>query len=118
MAFMTEMTKPKDLAEIYMKSFFGFEPLEAMRPILAEDLVFEGPFLNSFTAKEYLDSLHANPPVDVHYIIEKAYQDENSACLVYQFIKPGVNTRMAQTFEIEDGKIHKIKLVFDTAAFT
>lgn len=112
------MAKPLDLAEIYMRSFFGLEPLEAMSTILAQDLIFEGPFLKSFTAKEYLDSLRENPPEDARYFIEKAYEDENSACLVYWFSKPGVDTRMAQTFEIEDGKIHKIKLVFDTNAFT
>ncbi|MEW8452969.1 MAG: nuclear transport factor 2 family protein [Candidatus Thiodiazotropha sp.] len=111
------MTKPLDLAEKYMRSFFGMEPLAEMRAILAEDLLFEGPFLKSFTAKEYLDSLHENPPEDVSYVVEEAYEDENSACLVYWFSKPGVDTRMAQTFEIRDGKIHKIKLVFDTEAF-
>ncbi|MET0071233.1 MAG: nuclear transport factor 2 family protein [Candidatus Thiodiazotropha sp.] len=111
------MTKPIDLAERYMRSFFGMEPLEEMRAILAEDLVFEGPFLKSSTAKEYLDSLNENPPEDVRYVLEKAYEDEDSACLVYWYSKPGVDTRMAQTFEIENGKIHKIKLVFDTNAF-
>ena len=34
------------------------------------------------------------------------------------FSKPGVETRMAQTFEIADGQICRIKLVFDTSAFT
>jgi hypothetical protein len=112
------MIEPIELAQRYMRSFFGMEPLESMREILAEDLVFEGPYLKTFSAKEYLDSLRENPPEDVRYVLEKAYEDGSSACLIYWFSKPGVDTRMAQTFEIKDGKIHKIKLVFDSNAFT
>ena len=89
-----------------------------MTELFADDLVFEGPFYRSSTAKEYMDRLREDPPADVHYVMEKAYADENSACLVYLFSKPGVETRMAQTFEIADGKIGKIKLVFDSNAFT
>lgn len=112
------MTKPLDLAESYMKSFFGQAPLEMMSTLFADDLVFEGPFHKSFTAKEYIDTLMEDPPKDVHYILEKTYEDENSACLIYMFSKHGVETRMVQTFEIADEKICKINLVFDTNAFT
>ena len=112
------MTKPLELAESYMKSFFGQAPLERMHKLFADDLVFEGPFQKSLSAKEYKDALRKNPPKDVHYILEKTYEDENSVCLIYMFSKPGVETRMVQTFEIADGKIQKIKLVFDTNAFT
>lgn len=112
------MTKPLDLAVSYMESFFGQAPLEMMSALFADDLVFEGPFHKSSTAKEYLDRLREDPPTDVHYVMEKTYEDEHSACLIYLFSKPGVETRMAQTFEIADGKISKINLVFDTNAFT
>ena len=115
---MREMGKPLDLAESYMKSFFGQAPLEMMKPLLAEDLVFDGPFHKSSTAREYLDALRENPLENAGYNLEAAFENENSACLVYLFSKPGVETRMAQTFEIENGKICRIKLVFDTGAFT
>ena len=112
------MTKPLELAESYMKSFFGQEPLEFMEPLLAESLIFDGPFHKSSSAKEYLDALRKNPPNDVHYDLEEVYENQNSACLVYLFSKPGVETRMVQIFEVKDGKISKIKLVFDTNAIT
>jgi hypothetical protein len=89
-----------------------------MEPLLAEDLIFDGPFHKSSTAKEYLDSLRENPPKNAHYNLEETFESDNSVCLIYLFSKPGVETRMAQTFEIADGKICKIKLVFDTDAFT
>lgn len=108
---------PLELAERYMKSFFGQASLEAMREILADDLMFEGPFFKANSAKEYLDRLTEDPPQDVSYELEQVYADEKSACLIYVFSKPGVNTRMVQTFEVADDKIRNIKLVFDTGAF-
>ena len=41
----------------------------------------------------------------------------SSACLIYQFSKPGVSTSMPQTFDTKDGKISSILLIFDTGAF-
>ena len=111
------MTKPLELAESYMKSFFGQAPLEMMNTLFADDLVFEGPFQKSSSAKEYMDTLREDPPKNVHYTLEKTYGDENSACLIYMFSKPGVETRMVQTFEIANDKICRINLVFDTKAF-
>lgn len=115
---MVEMAKPLELAQSYMRSFFGKQPLESMVPLLAEGLIFEGPLHRSTSAKEYLDALRDNPPKNVTYNLEAVYENKNSACLVYQFLKPGVETRMVQIFEVEDGKICKIKLVFDSREFT
>ena len=111
------MSKPLDLAGSYMKSFFGQAPLEMMGALFTDDLVFEGPFHQYSSAKEYLDALLDDPPTDVHYTLEKSYEDDSSACLIYTFSKYGVETRMVQTFEIANEKICKINLVFDTNAF-
>jgi len=112
------MAKPLDLAESYMKSFFGQAPLEKMSELFSDDLIFEGPFHKYITAKEYIDALMEDPPKDVNYVLEKSYEDENSVCLIYTFSKQELETRMVQLFEIADGKICKIHLVFDTSAFT
>ncbi len=112
------MNKPIELAQKFMESFFGQSPLESMEAILSEDLIFEGPFQSSKSAKKYLESLRENPPIDVNFEIEEVYENENSVCLIYQFSKPGVKTRMVQVFEVYDEKICKIKLVFDTRVFT
>jgi hypothetical protein len=46
-----------------------------------------------------------------------AFEDETSACLVYRFSKPDINTPMAQLFEIDNGKIGKNLLIFDSVPF-
>ncbi len=48
----------------------------------------------------------------------RSFEDKSGACLVYEFAKPGVCTPMTQLFEVRDGKISHILLVFDTGAFT
>lgn len=62
---MRTMTKPIDLAKRYMESFFGPMPLNTMEVLLSDDLVFDGPFHKSSTAKEYLNTLRQNPPINV-----------------------------------------------------
>ena len=66
-----------------MKSFFGQAPLEEMNALFSDKMIFEGPFHKSTTAREYIDTLKDNPPKDASYILEKTYQDEHSACLIY-----------------------------------
>lgn len=112
------MAKPVDLAERYMKAFFGRAPLEKMSELFSDDLVFEGPFHKYASAKQYIDALMEDPPKDVNYVLERIYEDESSVCLIYTFSKHGLETRMVQMFEVADGKICKIHLVFDTRAFT
>lgn len=109
---------PLELALKYMAAFFGEAPLTSMEALLADDLIFRGPFFEFESAKAYLASLKKDPPIDVKYRILDEYEKKDSACLIYQFSKPGVQTSMAQTFEVSDGKITKITLIFDTKAFT
>lgn len=110
--------RPVELAEKYMACFFGDAPLEFMEALLADDLIFRGPFYEFTSARDYLESLKANPPNDAKYKLENFYENDNSVCFIYLFTKSGIETLMAQTFEVDDGKISKINLIFDTKAFT
>ncbi len=108
---------PLEIAHKYMDCFYGKEPLEEMRALLAQDLHFEGPLYRFVTGGDYYQSLQDNPPENVNYEILNEYESENSACLVYLFRKPGVETLMAQTLEVENNKICQIRLIFDTSMF-
>ena len=108
---------PLKLAEQYMNCVYKTGDWEALRNILADDLKFSGPYFNFDSADEYVNSLRNDPPKDFEYQMIKNYEDISSACLVYQFSKPGISTSMSQTFWTNDGKITRILLVFDTGAF-
>ena len=109
--------KPLDLALQYMDSFFGEKPIEELATILDEHCSFVGPFHTSDTADAYIASLQKSPPDNVHYEIIRAYQDVNSACIIYQFLKSDISTPMAQLFEVRNEKICSIQLIFDTGVF-
>ena len=100
-----------------MEVFYSGRDAEELRPILADDLVFEGPFLRCESADDYIDSLRGDSREGLSYEVLWEFESGASACLVYRFAKPGVETVMAQVFETLRGRIARITLVFDTGAF-
>ena len=112
------MSNSIELAQKYMDAFFGKAPLESLEEIFADNLVFEGPYLYTTSARAYMNELRKNPPANVSYETEEIFEKENMVCMAYQFSKSGVKTRMVQIFEMNNEKISKIKLVFDTKTFT
>ena len=89
---------PLELAQYYLDCYYKTGDFKAIRNILADDLQFNGPFQHFESAASYVNALANNPPKNVAYKMIKSYCDETSACLVYQFLKPGVSTPMNQTF--------------------
>jgi len=107
---------PTELAKIYMMSFFGHKPLEKMKSILAEDLIFTGPFYKYNTAEDYIESLKENMPTEeLSYEILQEYEHENSCCIVYQSKKQGDDETMAQLFEVNENKITRIRLILNAS---
>jgi hypothetical protein len=110
--------EPLDLALNYMEIFYSDSDIEALGQILAKNLSFEGPFFQFDSAEDYLNSLRGDSREGLAYELIKSFADEASACLIYQFSKPGISMPMAQMFETDGDKIGKIVLIFDTGAFT
>ena len=109
---------PLQLARSYMEIFYSGEDLLRLVDLMSEDCHFKGPLFEFYSAKAYVESLIAGPPVDVRFTELTAYEDENSACLIYQFSKPGIEAMMCQRFIVVNGKINDILLIFDTGGFS
>jgi len=109
--------RPLELANKYMEIFYSGNQIDDLRQLFSNDFSFKGPFYEFDTAEAYIESLKAEPPAGFEYSIYQSYENESSACLIYQFSKPGVSVLMAQQFEIKNGRISRIFLIFDTAAF-
>ncbi len=107
-----------ELALKYMEIFFSGENIEELEHLFAEDLTFRGPLYEFNSAEDYIDSLKSDPLREFAYEIISSFENSSSARLVYRFTKPGVSTLMAQLFEVNDDKISKIVLVFDTSVFS
>ena len=110
--------KPLELSIRYMEIFYSGNNLEKLTDLLAENLSFRGSLFEFDSSEDYTDSLKKDPPKGMSYEIIKSFEDENSACLIYQFSKGNISTTMAQLFEVKDERISKINLIFDTNAFT
>ncbi len=106
-----------ELAQNYMEIIFGGGDLDRLNDLLSDDLSFEGPFYRFDTAAEYVDSLKTEPPQGFNYEMIQAFENGKSACLIYQFSKPGISIPMVQMFEVRDDRISRILLVFDTEPF-
>jgi len=108
---------PLMLARHYMTILFEQGDLNELGNVLAKNLYFSGPFYEFHSADAYIDALKSGPPRDFQYELIGAYEDGATACMMYQFQKPGLSVPMAQYFEIKDDRISRILLVFDTAPF-
>jgi len=109
--------KPLILALRYMDILYNKKEPHLLMEILDERCAFSGPLYHFHSAADYIDSLKKNPPDGFGFDLIRSYEDENTACLVYQFHKPGIRTPMAQFFEVRNDKILKILLIFDSALF-
>ncbi|MCU7947639.1 MAG: hypothetical protein KZQ72_13550 [Candidatus Thiodiazotropha sp. (ex Cardiolucina cf. quadrata)] len=109
---------PLELANKYMEIFYSGTSLDTLKELFSDQFKFKGPFFEFNTADEYISSLKSSPPDHFKYEIIESYQNDGSACLIYNFSKPGVTTIMTQSFKVTDNKISEILLVFDTKAFT
>jgi hypothetical protein len=101
-----------------MDVVFAGSNMDALNQLLADEFTFKGPFDEFDSPKSYIQSLQSDPPQGFEYEMIRSFETESCACLVYQFSKPGVSVPMAQIFEISNGKISKILLIFDTRSFT
>jgi len=108
---------PLRLALNYLEAFCSAN-IEALSELLADDLSFQGPFHTSGSAGEYLDALRSDPPEAAEFELLHSYEDAASACLVYQYTKPGVSVPMALMCKVRDGRISEILLIFDRMGFT
>lgn len=107
---------PLDLARAWLDHFCAGR-IDALAPLLADDLVVDGPFHHSTSAADYLAALRADPPRGLSCRVLHAFEAGPTACLVYRLAKDGVDTPVAQVFETGGGRIGRITLVFDSAPF-
>ncbi|WP_455220889.1 hypothetical protein [Kaarinaea lacus] len=106
-----------DLALRYMEIFYSGREPDRLQSILHTDLQFRGPFVQFDSAQDYIASVEADPPVGCSYRLLNAFENENVANLLYEFSKQGITTTMSQLFEVQNDKITRIVLIFDSAVF-
>ena len=103
------------LARRYLALFESGVELERLLDLLHPALRFEGPLASFHSARDYVAALQADPPrgCRVHPLHESG--DAHRACLFYELESGGARFPVAQLFDVEDGRITRIRLVFDAS---
>ncbi len=111
--------KPLEAALRFMHLFYSGsrDGITELESILSPDLHFQGPLYVCGSAREYIEALLADPPLEMSFRVIRSFESKDAACLIYDFQKRAIQTTMAQYFELRDGLITKIILVFDTSVF-
>ena len=81
---------PIDIALKYMDVFYSGENIELLRPLLADNLIFNGPFYSFNSAAEYIETLIKDPPRDMSYEIINSF--EKSGLALFKFNQGGTPT--------------------------
>lgn len=90
---------------------------DAVRKFLADDLDFQGSLEQHTSAEGFMGGLKmfAEKMYKDHTILEAIYSDDR-AFLLYDCTLANGSLRCSEYFHLEDGKIKKIRLTFDTHA--
>ena len=92
--------------------------VDALAPLLADDLQFTRPLLQCSSRTAYLESLHTDPPEPSTYRILGVTDSDDTVAVFYDYEKPSGALAVAQQFRFKDGQIAEIFLVFDASGFT
>lgn len=105
--------------EIALKfiEYFCAAKVECLASLLSSDLQFTGPLFSYNSAADYLAALRDDPPASADFKIMHISENTNSVAVFWQYQKETSEHAMAQLFTFENGKISKIKLVFDASPF-
>lgn len=75
-----------------------------------EDISFEGVLGSRSGAESYFNDMEK---MQLTYDIQKAFQDGNDVCLLYDLHISGITLFGCGWYVVEDGKIRSLRVVFD-----
>lgn len=96
----------------FLRCFCGSD-IDALEPLLAEDLQFSGPFHHFGSRYAYIQSLRDDPPEKCGYRIISLAESGDDVCVFYDYEKRDKPIMVAQLCRFKGKKIGEILLVFD-----
>ena len=105
------MTK-REVVQEFLRCFCSAD-VDALEPLLAEDLQFSGPYHHFGSRYAYIQSLREDPPEKCGYRVLAMAESGDDVCVFYDYKKIGKPITVAQLCKFKDRKISEILLVFD-----
>lgn len=109
-----------ETAQRFVQAFTGHD-VATMTSLLTEDFTFEGPMMQHDGRQDFLDSLSncAGWKMSVEFL--EALESDTQAVLLYRWSMHAPVSQsllMSEWYELRDGKICAVRLVFDSSQFT
>jgi ketosteroid isomerase-like protein len=112
------MTTPIEVAQSF-KAALGKGDLAAARKLMHDDMSFKGP-LDAFDKPEpYLEALKKLGAIVDRVEVKKLFADGDDVCMLYDMVTktPAGTAFISEWLTVRDGRIAKIRTVFDARPF-
>jgi ketosteroid isomerase-like protein len=117
-SFYAMPTQPIEVAQSF-KAALGKGDVAAARKLMHDDMTFQGP-LEAFSAPEpYLAALGKLASIVERIEVKKLFADGDDVCMLYDMVTrtPAGTAFIAEWLQVRDGRIAKIRTVFDARPF-
>jgi ketosteroid isomerase-like protein len=107
------------LIERYFDTFFQGPARHAdVRSWLSDDFVFTGPLMSAENADEYVQQLTAmGDELELYADIRKMVSEGDTVAVLVDFKSPAGVIPYAQWFQIREGKIARLEVIYDPRLF-
>jgi len=111
------MARPKDVVLAYHKAA-DTKDFEKARQLLHDNLEFSGPFDTFHKADDYLHAIRKLSAIVESVDIKLVVEDGNDVAMFCDLVTKVVGTSfVAEWYQVKDGKIVSIRVVFDARPF-
>jgi hypothetical protein len=115
---VTTMAGAKEVVMSF-EAAIGKNDWAAARAHLADRIEFEGPFDKFSRPEDYLAALQRLHPIVDRVDVKKMFVDGEDVCLLYDLVTntPAGTAFVAEWHHVINGKIDRIRVVFDARPF-
>jgi ketosteroid isomerase-like protein len=111
------MAEAGQVAEGFFDAWTG-KDFQRARGLLHDDVSFEGPIDSFSDADSYLASLRQLSGIVTGAEKRKVFVDGDDVCVIYDLkTAPVPSSRTCEWYQVRDGKIASVSVVFDTRPF-
>lgn len=104
--------------EYFSKFFSGTARHSLVRDYLMDDFNFQGPMMEAHSAQEYIGQLQSmGDEFEMHAHVRKAISQGDSVAVLVDFQGPRGPMTSAQWFELREGKICRLEVIYDPRPF-
>lgn len=106
------------IKEYFQRFFSGPAHPSDMREYLTEDFIFRGPLMSAESAADYIQQLEAyGDEFEIYAKVRKIIEQGDTVAALVDFQGPGGVIRYAQWFDLRDGKICRLEVIYDPRPF-